>query len=120
MRGSLKKKRDFREVYTQGLKTVGHHVVAFVLLAEESPPPETEVLVGVVASKKVGNAVRRARAKRVLRAAFADLRRQLPAGTRVVLVARHAAADADVRSPRVREELVGLLRRQGIEMKASS
>jgi ribonuclease P protein component len=114
MHGSLKKKSDFREVYEQGLKSVGRHVVAFALYPADTAPASSaeEVLVGVVASKKVGNAVRRARAKRVLRAAFRDLRSSFPAGTRVVLVARYAAADSSVRSPRVRDEMIELFRRQ--------
>lgn len=121
MLGSLKKKSDFREVYERGLKSVGRHVVAFALYPKDQEgagPTEaaTQVLVGVVASKKVGNAVRRARAKRVLRAAFADLRESFPPGTRIVLVARHAAAERDLRSPRVREEMIELFRRQGLSI----
>ncbi len=116
MRGSLKKKSDFREVYDRGLKSVGRHVVAFALLPEDAQADD-EVLVGVVASRKVGNAVRRARAKRVLRAAFQELRSSFPPGTRLILVARHAAADASVRSPRVRDEMIELFRRQGIDVK---
>ena len=119
MHGSLKKKSDFREVYDGGLKSVGRHVVAFALYPDTSGAhlDTEEVLVGVVASKKVGNAVRRARAKRVLRAAFRDLRSSFPGGTRVVLVARHAAADAPVRSSRVRDEMIELFRRQGVELR---
>jgi len=118
VKGSLKKKSDFREVYEQGLKSVGRHVVAFALYPDESRAEAScEILVGVVASKKVGNAVRRARAKRVLRAAFSELRELFPAGTRIVLVARHRAADEESRSPRVRDEMIDLFRRQGHKMK---
>lgn len=118
MKGSLKKKSDFREVYEKGLKSVGRHVVAFALYPDDTrAETHPEVLVGVVASKKVGNAVRRARAKRVLRAAFSDLRELFPLGTRIVLVARHGAADPDLRSPRVRDEMIDLFRRQGHMMK---
>jgi ribonuclease P protein component len=90
---SLVRKSDFQKVYEQGVKWVGRFVVVYVLVPEEVLVPETspvstpplgaEALVGsdgpashqldrahaVVASKKVGNAVARNRAKRLLREA---------------------------------------------------
>lgn len=116
VKGTLKKKRDFDEVYERGLKSVGRRLVAFALSSDSDDPArrdEPGVLVGVVASRKVGNAVRRARAKRVLRAAFAELRPRIPRGTRIVLVARHPITGPEVRSQDVRRELGELLERVG-------
>ena len=58
--------------------------------------PDSSARLGVVASKKVGNAVERARAKRRLREVFRLNRHLLPPGFRadVVLVARRAILDA--------------------------
>lgn len=60
---SLVKKSDFQKVYEQGAKKVGRLLVVYLLCADDTA-------VSVVASRKVGNAVKRNRAKRLLREAF--------------------------------------------------
>ncbi|MEN8006240.1 MAG: ribonuclease P protein component [Candidatus Krumholzibacteriota bacterium] len=60
---SLTKKSEFHKVYEQGAKQVGRFLVVYLL-------PADDMARAVVASKKVGNAVKRNRAKRLLREAF--------------------------------------------------
>lgn len=60
---SLTRKSEFHEVYEHGAKKVGRFLVVYLL-------PADDVARAVVASKKVGNAVKRNRAKRLLREAF--------------------------------------------------
>ncbi len=55
----------------------------------------SQALVGFVVSKAVGNAVRRNRVKRRLRALMSDHLPGLPPGSRVVVRATAAAAGAD-------------------------
>ena len=57
---SLTRQRDFQKVYQQGRKTVGRSLVLYFLPAQDDAK-------AVVASRKVGDAVRRNRAKRLLR-----------------------------------------------------
>ncbi len=121
---SLTKKREFHEVYEHGAKKVGRFLVVYLL-------PADDMARAVVASKKIGNAVKRNRAKRLLREAFrlGDLGRpehvmgtpkRLPRdpgsetgspraveGLWVVLIARRSILGADSRE--VREELDHLL-----------
>lgn len=65
---TLKYRRQFDLVYTQGKKLTGDSLVLFFL---ESPPGDPHV--AYVASRKVGGAVRRNRAKRLLRVAFREV-----------------------------------------------
>ena len=60
---SLTKKHEFHEVYEHGAKNVGRLLVVYLL-------PADDMARAVVASKKVGNAVKRNRGKRLLREAF--------------------------------------------------
>jgi ribonuclease P protein component len=65
--------------------------------------------VGVAASRTVGGAVRRNRAKRLLRAAMHSLIGSIAPGWDIILIARPALVDSD--SFAVREILLTLLRR---------
>ncbi len=60
---SLRTRFEFSKVYKEGTSLVGRLFVLYLLSAEDSAR-------GVVASKKVGNAVQRNRAKRLLRDAL--------------------------------------------------
>ena len=68
-RQRLRRSADFREAYDQDRRRHGKLMVLFLRTA-----PDASLRLGVVASKRVGNAVERARAKRRLREAFRRLR----------------------------------------------
>ena len=87
----LRPDRQFREAYAASAPRRARCMVMFLREA-----PDSSARLGVVASRKVGNAVERARAKRRLREVFRLNRGLLPPGFRadVVLVARRAILDA--------------------------
>ena len=121
---SLNKKSEFHAVYERDVKKVGRFLVVYVLDGNDQAR-------AVVASRKVGGAVKRNRAKRLLREAmrhsilgrpdgpqsvltrfFPDSARDIPAGQNsgglwVVLVARRAILAAGAED--VRAELDHLL-----------
>lgn len=80
---SLNKNRDFLRAYKKGQSAV---TPCLALYIRRSGRPVNRM--GITVSKKVGGAVQRNRAKRVLRAAFSALAPSLKAGYDFVLVAR--------------------------------
>ena len=95
--GPLRQRRDFLFVQQKGVRQVMTH---FILQAAVKPGSTASQLAfsfrtGVTASKKVGNAVARNRAKRRMRALFRKLEcDHAPFGTDYVLVARHSLVQA--------------------------
>ncbi len=95
----LRSNRDIRCTLDQGLKAVGPLMVVFLKPRLDAQPEGSGSRLGVVASRKVGNAVVRNRVKRQLREAYRHLRPELLTldalkDGDVVVVARAAAAEA--------------------------
>jgi ribonuclease P protein component len=103
----LTRSTDFKRVRSNG-KSYAHPLV--VLYVTPSDQPGTRV--GVTATRSVGNAVRRNRAKRLLRAAMADLLPGTVQGSDLLLVARTPLPLAGL--SQTREALASLLRRAGL------
>lgn len=103
----LNKNKDFARVYARGKSYVHPHLVLYVTNNRTG-----HTRIGLTASKKVGNAVMRNRARRVLRAALAE---HLPCdfgGYDVVLVAR--TVTPRLKSTQVSKSLARLLQRAGL------
>ena len=94
---ALRQRRDFLFVQHKGVRQVMTHFIlqAAVKPASTASQPAFNYRTGVTASKKVGNAVARNRAKRRMRALFRKLEcDHAPSGTDYVLVARHSLVQA--------------------------
>ena len=76
---------QFRRVYDHGRRYHGSLAVAHVLAAPNQPRT-----VGIVTSRKVGNAVARNRARRLLREAYRLNQHQFQDHFQIVMVARHS------------------------------
>jgi len=74
--------------------------------------PGAALRLGVVASRKVGGAVQRARAKRRLREAYRLNRHRFEGAWDVILVARYSLPEAPW--PAVVDDLLALARRAGL------
>ncbi len=99
---------DIQKVRRNG-KSIGHPF--FVLIHLQDKTVES-ALVGVIASKAVGGAVERNRAKRVLRSAAAALHDHIAPDSMILLLARQPILDHD--TPEITEILAGQLKKAGI------
>ena len=87
----LKENKAFKRAYFRG-KFKAHPLVVTYAVKNR----EKKLRIGITTSKKVGNAVARSRARRIIRSAFDDIQKQtpLPTGYDIVFVARAATPKA--------------------------
>ncbi len=100
----LTRSEDFRRVRQSG-KSYAHPLIVLVAQANDRP----QVRVGVAAGRAVGSAVKRNRAKRLMRESMRTLLPSIAPGWDLLLIARPALISADMFD--VREALLTLLRR---------
>jgi len=89
-RRRLSRSAEFERVYRQGRSKGNRFLVLYAFPRESDPAhPEGEgPRLGLSVGRRVGGAVERTRVKRVLREAFWEEARRLPAGSDYVVVAR--------------------------------
>ena len=104
---TLKDNRDFQRLYRRGKSLVSPCVVTYVLKNKQSVSRY-----GITASKKIGKAVTRNRARRVIRAAVLELSAEIPLGFDLVFVAR--GKTPYVKSYEVKKEIEAHLKKLGV------
>ncbi len=80
---TLKKNGDFQKLYRRGKSYVSPVLVTYIIRNNSD-----KLRFGITTGKKIGNAVKRSRARRVIRAAFFELEPKLKRGYDFVFVAR--------------------------------
>ena len=100
----LTRSTDFKRVRRTG-KSYAHPFVVLVVQASEAP----RARVGVTAGRSVGGAVRRNKAKRLLREAMRPLLRDLLPGWDLILIARPVLLSKSLQD--IRQVLTSLLHR---------
>lgn len=80
---SITRNNDFLRLYRRGKCLTDPNVIIYIL-----PNNLDRIRLGLTTSKKIGNAVARCRARRVLRAAFREIQPGFIRGYDIILVAR--------------------------------
>ena len=101
----MQKKSNFRTVFAQGISYPSRYVVIYIF--KQSPTKY-----GFIASKKVGNAVKRNRAKRLLREAVRLNLAGLKNEYQMILIARGTIINASFEE--VEKSVISIWKRAGI------
>lgn len=84
----LRKKSDFSSIYNKG-KSVGDRFVVLFYRQNHLPYNRT----GFLASKKVGNSVKRNRARRLMKESYRTIKNNLPPGYDFIIIARNTISE---------------------------
>jgi len=95
--------REFQSVYRNNEKFSGN---LFIFLIYKDSQ-EDELVIGIVGSKKVGNAVHRNKIKRRVKSYFREIGKRISIKKKIVIIAKPAAAEADWQE--IKEELQNFL-----------
>ena len=103
---TLKKNKEFRRAYFKGTSLASPVLVTYVLKNRENTNR-----VGITASKKTGNAIKRNRARRIIKEAYRQLFDKLKTGIDIVFVAR--AQTPVVKTDRILKDMTYHLKKLG-------
>lgn len=123
MRYTICENHLYSKAYAKGKKSVGRRVVVYLLpdyaagrIAKADPKKRRHNRVGITVTKKLGGAVERNRAKRVIRAGYAEaIKRPMKQGFLIVIVARSSVLDANSRE--LGKELTAAFEKLGLYRK---
>ena len=104
---TLKENKDFRRLYYRGDSKAGDCLVTYAMKRRGRG-----CRLGITTSKKIGNAVRRNRARRVIRAAYRSLEPRIGGSWDFVFVAR--GKTAEVKMQLVRKQMEKHLKAMGV------
>jgi ribonuclease P protein component len=88
----VRKRPEFQRIQTAGRRVSTSHFV--LLLMARDPASARTARLGITVSRKVGNAVVRNRAKRLIREAFRATRSLWPADTDLVVIVKRPTGEA--------------------------
>lgn len=106
----LRKNSDFSAIYKRGRSVGDRYVVLFY-----RPNGLSYNRTGFLASKKVGNSVKRNRAKRLMKESYRAISQSLPAGYDFIIIARNTICGK--KCAEVEKSLISAFKRIGVKMK---
>jgi ribonuclease P protein component len=103
----INKSREYQDLYKKGLKVPGKYLIVYI-----STNSLSRNRFGIVASKKVGNAVKRNKSRRRLRAIAKESREKLKPGHNIIIIARQSIVKADYK--RVEKDFYTVMKKAGL------
>ena len=103
----LVRNREFRHIYTKGKSKANGYLVLYFVRARDQKNH-----LGITVSKKLGNAVKRNRAKRLIREAYRHIEPLLKGGYSIVLVSRSKTVKSGLFE--VKNSMLELFKSQGL------
>ncbi|WP_088036656.1 ribonuclease P protein component [Evansella clarkii] len=88
----LKKNEEFQKVFQQGTSVANRQFVVYFLDKEE----QTNIRIGLSVSKKLGNAVKRNKIKRLLREGLREFLPEMNSNLDLIIIARKPAAEMEL------------------------
>jgi len=104
---TLKENKDFRRLYYRGKSEASPCLVTYVMKSRRR-----ETRIGITSGKKIGGAVQRNRARRVIRAAFSEVEGRIIGSFDIVFVAR--TKTTEVKMQKVLSEIEKQLKSLGV------
>ena len=95
-RSRVRKRVEFLKIQDGGLRVSTSRFV--LILAASAAPDSASPRLGITASRRVGNAVVRSRAKRLIREAFRATRELWPVGVDLVVIVKRATGESKLDS----------------------
>ena len=114
MLGRLRRSEDFERVRAKGRRWRGKYLALNAAPAESNTSDINETRIGYIASKSLGNAVQRNRARRLMREAMRSLQEVITSSWDV-LIAQPAIILEHAQMQQVREELLWLMNKANIK-----
>lgn len=101
----------FVKAYKKGKSAVNKYTAVYALKNYKKNPDgsQTKTKLGIAINAKLGKAVKRSRAKRIIREAYSFYLPQIKDGFIVVIAARGACFDSKVKSTQVKNQLLSSL-----------
>ena len=126
MRYTICENHLYSKAYAKGRKFVGRRVVVYLLpdyaanrITKADPKKRRHNRVGITVTKKLGGAVERNRAKRVIRAGFAEAEKKpMKKGFLIVIVARSTVENAKCRD--IKKDLTEAFEKFGLYLPEKS
>ena len=109
----IRQNRDYRRIYRSGKRFSNRAGLLYVTRVKSG-----DIRIGFVTTKKIGHAVQRNRARRIMRAALSEHLSQNIGGYDIILVAR--ARTPYLKSTQLSKTLAGLMRKAGLPDKAAA